>query len=134
MVQLPRPSCRGSGPAPQVVGRCFSTCKPLRSGASGFRSSCARVARNSSFRRSASRSASAVRRVSSSSRAFSAVASLQLVTLAGDLLPLAPELEEHTRLAAQNVRLDGLGEKVDGPGLVPAEPALVVGGCPPSGR
>lgn len=41
---------------------CFITSRPVRSGASGLRSSCASIARNSSFRLAASRSASSARR------------------------------------------------------------------------
>ncbi len=59
---------------------------------------------------------------------------LELVALRGDLLALTVELEEHVRLAAQNVGLDRLVDEVDGAGLVAAKAALAVGRCRRSRR
>ena len=56
---------------------------------------------------------------------------LQFVALSGDLMALLVELEEHTGLAAQDVRLDRLVEEVDRAGLVAAKSALAIGALRP---
>src|ERR1700722_16258444 len=51
---------------------------------------------------------------------------LELIALSGDLVTLLVEFEEHTGLAAQDIRLDGLVEEIHRPGLVAPKSALAI--------
>ena len=97
----------------------------LSTGASGFRSSWASSARNSSFRRSAAFSSSASSRRRSVGRlqlgGALGNAALQLAGEPLGLDGLPPELGEDADLGAEELGLDGHRHVVDGPGGIALE-------------
>ena len=96
---------------------------PVRSGASGLRSSCARIARNSSFCCAAARSA-ASERSSSAVRSWTRSSSVSLSSASARVLRNS---SAKTRdLVAQDLRVDRLGQVVDRARAVAGDHVLVV--------
>ena len=135
-----RPTARRSWPGRAACRKWTA----LRTGASGLRSSCASVARNSSLRRLASRScaslccSSAVRsvtrwsRVSFSSRSCSSARRRSVTSASSsavgalELAALAVQLGEHRDLGAQDRRVHRLVQVVHRAGAVALEHVLVL--------